>query len=630
MPPQPIGGRYRVLEPLARYGPVATFAAEDLWLHRRIGLSLHDGESELDRMHFERAAEALASSWRRGALPLYDLGAERQQRFVTFDLPRETLASSLSRGPGDAGAVRALALALAATIGDLHERGAVHGRLHPGAVCLGRTGEPQLAPAPVAPAPPGWGGETAWVASEQLAAPEPTVEGDVWALGALLLSALVGTGPGPLGEEATAELAEHLRRSNDPELIGLIARCMAAEPSRRPGSMLAVAGALGASAPPDARTLAPPEPEPRAPVAAAVRRRRVASPAVLGAVVACTTLAASLSVVVDHTGDAPALPTGCSAATAADRTCAAAAHGASAPGSTAPGSTTAATIAPAPKVTSGTAATLETPTTPATATTLANATTATTRNTGTTAAGAPAITAEAPGTATTGSAAATAATTMSTSGGTRAGRFRRADVAQRVVRRRAVLGARARDRRLRVERLLARSERVRAAASAARARPPGRHPRGVASGCPLAAHGDRGQAPEAASPCARRAAGRALPARAGGELDRRPRIPHAPRAGSPGRPGRRRSEAAGAVRSTLGAPARLAPVERARRRRLRAGHAGPTLALVRRAGGRRAARRRLAPPRTPIASRAPTGADTGAACRVPNAYPSRRSDARSR
>ena len=205
-------------------------------------------------------------------------------------------------------------------------------------------------------------------------------------------------------------------------------------------------------------------------MAAAVRRRRVASPAVLGAVVACTTLAASLSVVVDHTGDAPALPTGCSAATAADRTCAAAAHGASAPGSTAPGSTTAATIAPAPKVTSGTAATLETPTTPATATTLANATTATTRNTGTTAAGAPAITAEAPGTATTGSAAATAATTMSTSGGTRAGRFRRADVAQRVVRRRAVLGARARDRRLRVERLLARSERVRAAASAARAR----------------------------------------------------------------------------------------------------------------------------------------------------------------
>jgi len=467
MPPQPIGGRYRVLEPLARHGAVATFAAEDLWLHRRIGLSLHDGESDLDRVAFERAAEVLAGSWRRGALPLYDLGAEHQQRFVTFELPRATLASSLTRGPGDAGSVRALALALAATIGELHERGAVHGRLHPGAVCLDRTGEPQLALAPVAPAPPGWGGETAWVASEQLRALEPSVEGDVWALGAVLLSVLVGTGPGPLGEAATAELADHLRRSNDPELIALIARCLATEPARRPGSMLAIAGALGASASEDALAVAPPEQEHRVPTAGSVRRRRATSPAVLGAVVACTTLAASLGVVVDHPGDAPAPPTGCSASATVDRTCAA---GAAETG--APASTTAASTAAAPKVASGTAATAETAARAATTTTLADAATAATRATTSTgatatAAGAPATVPGTPRTAAAGSTA--AAATMSARTGTQGERLRRTGLARRVALRRALLRAKARNRRLRVEQLLARADRLRDARARRRA-----------------------------------------------------------------------------------------------------------------------------------------------------------------
>lgn len=242
-----VGGRYRTRTLMSRHGSVATYAAEDLRSARAVAVALSSARDVATDAPLTHAVQVTAHLAHPYVLPVLDAGRDRDRDFVVFELPYDTLSEALKAGRFSAAKVRSLALELARALESLHALGVVHGALHPGAVGLDVSGSVRLALVPLAPAPPGWGGERAWVASEVLESGSCSAEGDIFGFGAILLSALVGSGPGAIDRHGTASLADWLRRTQEPELIALIAATLAGDPRVRPASMEAIAAALASS-----------------------------------------------------------------------------------------------------------------------------------------------------------------------------------------------------------------------------------------------------------------------------------------------------------------------------------------------------------------------------------------------
>ncbi len=242
MSPQVIGNRYRLRSVLARRGPVSSFLAGDERLGRDVVLAVADpgGQGE----HLTSVAEVVSTVAHPGFLPILEVGGEDAWRYVAFELPAETLTAAVAREALGAAEVRQLGIDLALALGVLHLHGAVHGALHPGAVGLDAGGRALLALTPLAPPPPGWGGDRAFTATEHLAGTAPTPAGDVFGFGAILLSSLVGDGPGSLEAPAVAALAERLRAAGEPVLLEVIGSSLARDPLERPGSLHEVASYL--------------------------------------------------------------------------------------------------------------------------------------------------------------------------------------------------------------------------------------------------------------------------------------------------------------------------------------------------------------------------------------------------
>jgi hypothetical protein len=244
MPADLIGARYQLHRELARTPSIAVYEANDRQVGTPAAVAMeldHDRGSHLGRRVLGRR---VARTSHPHVVSTYDRGKHGGRAFVAFRPPPRNLATELEVAPFPAHRVTQMGIDLGSALEVLHRAGAKLGSLHPGHVGMDDDGAVRLSPWPLAAAPGGWGGQGAWSPPEIVAGGTPSVAGDIWSLGAVLLSSLVGTGPGQLSPDATEELADRLRHDANPALVDAIGRSMVNQPSRRFASASGLATAL--------------------------------------------------------------------------------------------------------------------------------------------------------------------------------------------------------------------------------------------------------------------------------------------------------------------------------------------------------------------------------------------------
>ena len=239
-----VGARYELTRELARDSSFAVYEAAD---HRRsapagIAWSLEPvGKGQRGRRSL---AQRLARAAHPHVISTYDGGVDGARSFVAFHRPPSDLAAELAVAPFPAGRVAQMGADLSSALDTLHRRRVRLGGLHPGHVGVDAKGSALLSPWPLSPPPAGWGGEGAWSSPEVVAGAASSTAGDIWSLGAVLLSALIGTGPGQLSTADTNELVDRLRAAADPALLDAVGTSMDADPWRRFASGSDMAAAL--------------------------------------------------------------------------------------------------------------------------------------------------------------------------------------------------------------------------------------------------------------------------------------------------------------------------------------------------------------------------------------------------
>jgi serine/threonine-protein kinase len=196
-----IGSRYR-LGPVVTCTPEATtWDARDTWLDERV--LVVTPEPGCDEQ-FAALAGAVLDRSSSHLVGFYDIGATTDD-FVVFAVPAATLSDE--QAPREEEDVLLAGLALGDALEALHERGIVHGDLHPGSVIMGGSGGAALSPWPLAPRPRNWSGPGGFGTDPD----EPryvSTRDDMRALGAVLLGALAG--PPVLSSEQVANIEREL------------------------------------------------------------------------------------------------------------------------------------------------------------------------------------------------------------------------------------------------------------------------------------------------------------------------------------------------------------------------------------------------------------------------------------
>ena len=256
--------RYRIVALLGKGGMGEVYRADDLTLEQPVALkflpeSVAGNESALARFRNEvRIARQVSHP---NVCRVYDFGEIEGQVFLSMEyVDGEDLASLLrriGRLPADKGVE--IARKLCAGLAAAHEKGVLHRDLKPSNVMLDARGQvlltdfglaglaDQMSGAEVR------NGTPAYMAPEQLAGKEVTVQSDIYALGLVLYE--IFTGKRPFEANSMAELVRaqtettptsltSLVRDLDPAAERVILRCLDPDPSRRPPSALAVAAGL--------------------------------------------------------------------------------------------------------------------------------------------------------------------------------------------------------------------------------------------------------------------------------------------------------------------------------------------------------------------------------------------------
>ena len=244
MPADLIGARYQLHRELARTPSVAVYEADDRQVGAPAAVAMEVGNDRGSHHGRRILGRRVARTTHPHVVSPYARGKDEGRAFVAFRPPTRNLATELEVAPYPAHRVAQMGVDLGSALAVLHRAGARIGSIHPGHVGIDADGAVRLSPWPLAAAPGGWGGQGAWSPPEIVAGGAPTVAGDIWSLGAILLSSLVGTGPGQLSDDATEELADRLRHDANPALVDAIGRSMVNEPSRRFTSASGLVAAL--------------------------------------------------------------------------------------------------------------------------------------------------------------------------------------------------------------------------------------------------------------------------------------------------------------------------------------------------------------------------------------------------
>ncbi len=254
LPGEVLVGRYRIVALLGQGGMGEVYRADDLTLDQPVALkflsrAVTADESAITRFRNEvRIARQVSHP---NVCRVYDLAEVDGEYFLSMEyVDGEDLGSLLrriGRLPEDKGLdiSRRLCAGLAAA----HERGVLHRDLKPANVMLNGRGQVLLTDFGLA----GISGEIAgnevrngtpaYMAPEQLAGKEVSIQSDIYSLGLVMHEIFTGRKP-----EDTKTPSSFVR-DLDPSIDRVILRCLERDPANRPKTALSVAAALPGSDP---------------------------------------------------------------------------------------------------------------------------------------------------------------------------------------------------------------------------------------------------------------------------------------------------------------------------------------------------------------------------------------------
>jgi serine/threonine protein kinase len=239
-----LGTNFQLDREIHRTRQFVVHEATDLRHGTRAGIALGIDVTPTARRGLWRLGRWITRTSHPHLIGAYAHGHLDGRPYFAFQWPSQTLSEELELAAYPAARVREMGVGLSLGLSVLHRRGVRLGAIHPGHVAIADDGAVRLSPWPLADAPPGWGGATAWTSPETVAGAGPSVAADIWSLGAVLLSALVGSGPGQLSGPGAEHLADDLRQAADPLLVAVIGHSMASQPNARVSSAAGLVSAL--------------------------------------------------------------------------------------------------------------------------------------------------------------------------------------------------------------------------------------------------------------------------------------------------------------------------------------------------------------------------------------------------
>jgi serine/threonine-protein kinase len=259
-----LAGRYRIVALLGRGGMGEVYRAHDLTLGQEVALKFLPevaarNPAALGRFYNEvRIARQVSHV---NVCRVYDLGEVEGQPYLSMEYVDGEDLGSLLRRIGRLPSDKAVEIArqLCAGLAAAHAKGVLHRDLKPANVMLNGRGHVVVTDfglAALADEIPGEeirNGTPAYMAPEQLAGREVTIQSDIYSLGLVLYEVFSGKRAFEastlaelvrLRSETTPVSPSSLVKELDPAVESAILRCLDTEPSNRPSSALAVAARL--------------------------------------------------------------------------------------------------------------------------------------------------------------------------------------------------------------------------------------------------------------------------------------------------------------------------------------------------------------------------------------------------
>ncbi len=259
-----LANRYRIVALLGRGGMGEVYRAHDLTLGQEVALKFLPevaarNPAALARFYNEvRIARQVSHS---NVCRVYDLGEVEGQPYLSMEYVDGEDLGSLLRRIGRLPSDKAVEIArqLCAGLSAAHAKGVLHRDLKPANIMLNGRGQVVVTDfglAALADEIPGEeirNGTPAYMAPEQLAGREVTVQSDIYALGLVLYEIFTGKRAFEastlaelvrLHSETTPASPSTLVKELDSAVESAILRCLDPEPSKRPASALAVAARL--------------------------------------------------------------------------------------------------------------------------------------------------------------------------------------------------------------------------------------------------------------------------------------------------------------------------------------------------------------------------------------------------
>jgi eukaryotic-like serine/threonine-protein kinase len=292
VPGRLLGGRYRLLDFLARGGMASVWIGEDTLLARRVAVkTLHPELSADDSLRARFRNEAISSASIADAriVGIYDTGEDDGVAYIVMEFVegqdiRRLLAD---RGPLSPSGATRIARDVATALDHAHRAGIVHRDIKPANVLVSRDSRIKVTDFGIAKANSSQSdltstgvivGTARYLAPEQVRGDPVDGRADVYAVGLLLYEMLTGRLPFHGDTDMSTALAR-LSTAPDPlppgvpaPVAAIVERCLAVDPARRYASAGDLAAALDAAGDDDltvgrdiTATLAAQPPRPRPP-----------------------------------------------------------------------------------------------------------------------------------------------------------------------------------------------------------------------------------------------------------------------------------------------------------------------------------------------------------------------------
>jgi serine/threonine-protein kinase len=262
-----LGGRYRLVEEVARGGMARVWVAEDPVLRRRVAVKILDptlADDDNVRQRFRHEAIAAARLTHPGIVATYDTGEDDGVAYIVMELVEGTTLRRLldERRRLAVGEAADIGAQVADALEHAHSRGLVHRDVKPGNVLVERDGRVKVTDFGIAKAAGASEltragavvGTARYLAPEQVESGPVDARTDVYALGLVLYEMLCGQTPFN-GDNEIASAVARLR--SDPVPVGIarpevpravqevVGRALARDPAGRPNSAGEVRDALG-------------------------------------------------------------------------------------------------------------------------------------------------------------------------------------------------------------------------------------------------------------------------------------------------------------------------------------------------------------------------------------------------